>query len=80
MADHHLVSTRYPEQASRSKGGPLRPLPHDPGTLAAVTLLAVDPDNDGRWLEVRGTVIEETEEGANEHIDELARLYMGVDK
>jgi PPOX class probable F420-dependent enzyme len=46
----------------------------------AVTVLAIDPDHDVRWLEVRGTVISETEEGANEHIDELARLYMGVDK
>jgi hypothetical protein len=44
------------------------------------TILAIDPDNDSRWLEVRGTVAGETEEGANEHIDELARLYMGVDK
>jgi len=30
--------------------------------------------------EVRGTVVGETEEGANEHIDELARLYLGVEK
>jgi hypothetical protein len=29
---------------------------------------------------VRGAVVGETEEGANEHIDELARLYLGVDK
>ena len=46
----------------------------------AVTILALDPDNAVRWLEVRGTVVVETEEGANEHIDELARLYLGVDK
>jgi PPOX class probable F420-dependent enzyme len=46
----------------------------------AATILAIDPGNDARWLEVRGTVAVETEEGANEHIDELARLYMGVDK
>jgi hypothetical protein len=46
----------------------------------AVTILAVDPDDDTRWLEVRGTVVGETEEGANEHIDALARLYLGVDK
>ncbi len=44
------------------------------------TILAVDPDDVMRWIEVRGTVVEETEKGANEHIDELARLYMGVDK
>ena len=46
----------------------------------AVTILAIDPDDDTRWLEVRGVVVGETEEGANEHIDELARLYLGVDK
>jgi PPOX class probable F420-dependent enzyme len=46
----------------------------------AVTILAIDPDDDSRWLEVRGTVVSETEGGANGHIDELARLYMGVDK
>jgi PPOX class probable F420-dependent enzyme len=46
----------------------------------AVTILAIDPDNVTRWLEVRGAVVGETEEGANEHIDELARLYLGVDK
>ena len=46
----------------------------------AVTILAIDPDNVTRWLEVRGVVVGEIEEGANEHIDELARLYLGVDK
>jgi PPOX class probable F420-dependent enzyme len=46
----------------------------------AATVLAIDPDNDARWLEVRGTVVAETEEGANEHIDELARRYLGLDK
>lgn len=44
------------------------------------TILAVDPEDVMRWIEVRGTVVEETEEGAFEHIDELAKLYMGVDK
>jgi PPOX class probable F420-dependent enzyme len=46
----------------------------------AVTILAIDPDNVMRWLEVRGRVVGQTEEGANGHIDELARLYLGVDK
>jgi len=46
----------------------------------AVTILATDPNDVTRWLEVRGKVVVETEEGANEHIDELARLYLGVDK
>ena len=45
----------------------------------AVTVLAVDPKDDMRWIEVRGKVVESTEHGAEAHIDELARLYMGVD-
>jgi PPOX class probable F420-dependent enzyme len=44
------------------------------------TILIVDPRDDTRWLEVRGTVVDETEEGADQHIDELARLYLGMDK
>lgn len=46
----------------------------------AVTILAIDPDDDSRWLEVRGVVVGKTEDGARKHIDELARLYLGVDK
>ena len=41
-----------------------------------VTILALDPDNAYRWLEVRGMVDEITEEGADEHIDDLAELYL----
>jgi len=46
----------------------------------AVTLLAIDPENASRWLEVRGTVVEETEAGANAHIDMLAQRYLGVER
>ncbi|MEO8443529.1 MAG: TIGR03618 family F420-dependent PPOX class oxidoreductase [Gammaproteobacteria bacterium] len=45
-----------------------------------VTVLAVDPANVYHWIEVRGEVEEETEQGADAHIDQLARLYLGVDK
>ena len=38
-----------------------------------------DPDNHYRYLEVRGKVIEGTEEGADAHIDKMANKYMGVD-
>jgi PPOX class probable F420-dependent enzyme len=44
------------------------------------TILAVDPENDSRWVEIRGKVVEETETGADEHIDALAKRYLGVDK
>jgi len=41
------------------------------------TILAIDPNNTYRWIEVRGTVAEVTEEGAVDHIDQLALAYAG---
>src|SRR5215211_7141581 len=46
----------------------------------AVSLSIQDPDNPYRYLEVRGRVAEITEEGADEHIDKMAKKYMGKDK
>ena len=40
-----------------------------------ICILAVDPSDNYRYLSVRGSIIEVTEEGAVDHIDELARLY-----
>jgi PPOX class probable F420-dependent enzyme len=45
-----------------------------------VALSIVDPDNPYRYLEIRGRVAEITEHGANEHIDKLAKKYLGVEK
>jgi len=45
-----------------------------------VALAIVDPDNPYRYLEIRGTVVEITEDGAGQHIDKMAKKYMGVDK
>ncbi|HJQ27022.1 MAG TPA: PPOX class F420-dependent oxidoreductase [Blastocatellia bacterium] len=45
-----------------------------------VALSIQDPDNPYRYLEVRGPVVEITEEGADEHIDKMAKKYMGVDR
>jgi len=42
-----------------------------------VTLLCYDPRRPLRYLEVRGTVVEMTEEGAAEHLDALASKYAG---
>jgi PPOX class probable F420-dependent enzyme len=39
-----------------------------------VSLLIIDPDNTGRWIEVRGTG-DISEEGALKHLDELTRQY-----
>ena len=42
-----------------------------------VTLLCYDPRRPLRYLEVRGTVVEMTEDGAGRHLDELASKYAG---
>jgi len=47
---------------------------------ARVALSLLDPDNAYRYLEVRGRVVEITEEGADDHIDRLAQKYMGLEK
>ena len=44
-----------------------------------VTVLAVDPDNAFRFVEVRGRVSRITEEGGDAHIDALAKKYLGAD-
>lgn len=45
-----------------------------------VALAITDPDNDYRYIQIRGTVSKETEEGADAHIDGLAKKYMGKDR
>ncbi|MBV9087223.1 MAG: PPOX class F420-dependent oxidoreductase [Acidobacteria bacterium] len=45
-----------------------------------VTLTLIDPENPYRYVEIRGRVIEITENGASNHIDKLAKKYLGVDK
>lgn len=47
------------------------------GKDAKVTVLAVDPKDSHRWLEVRGRIAEETEVGALEHINSLSNKYRG---
>ena len=45
-----------------------------------VAMAMSDPENPYRYLEVRGKVVERTEQGADEHIDKMAKKYMGVDR
>ncbi len=40
----------------------------------------LDPDNPYRHLSIRGRVVDITEQGADEHIDKLAKKYRGMDK
>lgn len=46
---------------------------------ARVALSISDPDNPYRYVQIRGKVAKETEQGADAHIDSLAKKYMGVD-
>ena len=45
-----------------------------------VTLLLVNPDDVYHWIEIRGVVDSETEQGAAEHLDQLAKRYIDADK
>ena len=45
-----------------------------------VALSVQDPENPYRYLAMRGEVVEITEEGADAHIDALAKKYLGKDK
>ncbi len=45
-----------------------------------VAVSLMDPENPYRYLEIRGKVVEITENGADEHIDRLAKKYLGKDK
>jgi PPOX class probable F420-dependent enzyme len=56
----------------RVKDNNMRREPH-------VALSIQDPDNAYRYLEIRGKVVEITENGAVAHIDALAKKYMGLD-
>ncbi len=48
----------------------------DPRVAFSVT----DPDNPYRYLEVRGRVVERTHAGADQHIDAMAKRYLGQEK
>jgi PPOX class probable F420-dependent enzyme len=45
-----------------------------------VTLIVQNMENPYEYLEVRGREAERTHEGADAHIDALAKKYMGVDE
>jgi PPOX class probable F420-dependent enzyme len=45
-----------------------------------VTLTVQNMENPYEYIEIRGRVAERTHEGADEHIDSLAKKYMGVEE
>ncbi len=66
--DHVLINSARGRQKDRN-------MERDP----RVTIVAIDPKNPYRWIEVRGKVVEITEEGALEHINALCKLYTGIE-
>jgi PPOX class probable F420-dependent enzyme len=65
--DYDGESLRINTTRQRQKGRNMQANPK-------VSVLIIDPDNTGRWIEVRGTV-DISEEGARGHLDELTRQY-----
>jgi PPOX class probable F420-dependent enzyme len=47
---------------------------------APVALAIMDPDNPYRYIQIRGRVKRAVEQGADKHIDSLAKKYLGKDK
>lgn len=47
---------------------------------APVALAIMDPDNPYRYIQIRGRVRRVLDEGAEAHIDSLAKKYLGKDK
>ena len=45
-----------------------------------VAMTVMDPENPYRYIEIRGRVAEITEDGADAHIDKMAKKYLGKDK
>jgi PPOX class probable F420-dependent enzyme len=45
-----------------------------------VAIAIIDPENPYRYIEIRGRVAEIVEQGADAHIDKMAKKYLGVDK
>lgn len=45
-----------------------------------VTVMLLDPENSQRYIEVRGTIASITAEGGDDHIDALAKKYLGAER
>jgi len=61
---------------TEKKRAKTRHLERDP----RVSVSVADAQNPYQYIEIRGRVVEMTEEGADAHIDKMAQKYMGKDK
>jgi PPOX class probable F420-dependent enzyme len=64
---------RYHSARGRAK---VRHVHRDPRVALEIT----DPDDPYRYLEIGGRVVETTEDGADAHIDALAKKYLGTER
>ncbi len=71
--DYHAGKIRVNTARGRTKARNLKP-------GAPVALAIMDPDNAYRYVQVRGRVTSATEQGADAHIDALAKKYLDKDK
>ncbi|MGH7960504.1 MAG: PPOX class F420-dependent oxidoreductase [Candidatus Binatia bacterium] len=70
--DYDGTHIRFNSAKGRVKDKNLRNRPQ-------VALSIPDPDNPYRYMQIRGKVTQITEEGADAHIDSLAKKYLGQD-
>ena len=66
---HLLVNSAKGRQKDRN-------MRRDPRVAVSIQ----DPDDPYRYLQVRGEVVEITQEGADDHIDNRAQHYLGLDE
>ena len=71
--DYHAGKIRVNTARGRTKARNLKP-------GAPVALAIMDPDNAYRYVQIRGRVASATEQGADAHIDALAKKYLDKDK
>jgi PPOX class probable F420-dependent enzyme len=67
--EHVLINTARTRRKERN-------VRNDPRVGVSI----IDPDDPYRFLSLWGEVVELTEEGARDHINDLAAQYMGVDE
>ncbi len=71
--DYDGTHVRINTAKGRLKDKNMRRNPH-------VAISLQDPENPYRYMTVRGDIVEIDEKGGDEHIDALAKKYMGQDK
>ena len=67
--EYVLVNTEEERQKPKN-------MRNDPRVALSIT----DSENPYTWVVIRGRVVDMTHEGGNDHIDKMAKKYMGQDK